>query len=307
MKAIADSDYRGGAAPLHPLREAWRRRWCGLRIPKCVTAFLRSRPERTMRGHLVLEARNLSFSFGEMPVLVNVNLRLDPGGLVGVIGPNGAGKSTLLRLLSRALLPNRGEIVLNRRALSAWNPLELARVLAVVPQNPELPPAFTSWEIVLMGRTPFLGWMGKESERDRTIARQAMMATGISHLANRRINQLSGGEQQRVVIARALAQEPRVLLLDEPTTHLDINHRVEILRLITDVVKDRRLASLAVFHDLNLASRYCDELVLLRGGTVLARGAPEQVLTPSTIQRAYDVDVTIMRHPGNNLPVVLPT
>ena len=272
-----------------------------------MATLLQSRPERTVRGHLVLEARNLSFSFGEMPVLVNVNLQLDPGKLVGVIGPNGAGKSTLLRLLSRALLPNRGEIVLNRRALIAWNPLELARVLAVVPQNPELPPAFTSWEIVLMGRTPFLGWMGKEGEKDRAITRGAMMATGISHLANRRINQLSGGEQQRVVIARALAQEPRVLLLDEPTTHLDINHRVEILKLITDVVEDRRLASLAVFHDLNLASRFCDELLLLRSGTVLAHGAPEQVLTQTTIQDAYDVEVTIMRHPGNNLPVVLPT
>ena len=157
-----------------------------------------------------------------------------------------------------------------------------------------------------MGRNPFLGWTGRESEEDRAVARQAMEKTGIWHLADRRIDQLSGGERQRVVIARALAQEPRVLLLDEPTAHLDINHQVETLAFVSRFVKERQLAALTIFHDLNLASRYCDELVLLQGGRILARGVPDEVLTPALIARAYGVGVTIIRHPANSLPVVLP-
>jgi len=226
--------------------------------------------------------------------------------MVGVIGPNGAGKSTLVKLLSRVLTPESGRISLGDRSLMDWRAMELARVLTVVPQNPELPAAFTSWEMVLMGRTPFLGWLGKESEKDRAIVQRAMIDTGTWPLAKRGIHQLSGGERQRVIIARALAQEPHVLLLDEPTAHLDINHQIETMNLITQLVEERQLAGLVIFHDLNLASHFCDELVLLQNGTVLAHGAPEQVLTKTAIRQAYNVDVTIMRHPGHDLPVVLP-
>jgi len=255
---------------------------------------------------LVLEAREVTFAYNGAPVLQDVDLRLVPGRVTGVIGPNGAGKSTLVRLLSRLLRPAAGQVRLNGRDLSRWRPAELARVLAVVPQAPELPPVFTAWEVVLMGRTPHLGWLGQESERDRAIARQAMEDVGIWHLAERLIGQLSGGERQRVVIARTLAQEPQVLLLDEPTSHLDINHQIETLSLICRLVRERRLAALAIFHDLNLAAQYCDELVLLQQGRVVARGSPDQVLTPSLIRQVYGVEVTVMPHPGNGLPVVFP-
>jgi iron complex transport system ATP-binding protein len=176
----------------------------------------------------------------------------------------------------------------------------------VVPQDPQLPLAFTAWEMVLMGRTPYLGWMGQESERDRMIARQAMETTDTWRLAHRLIGQLSGGEQQRVVIARALAQEPKILLLDEPTAHLDINYQVETLSLIIRLVKERQLAALAILHDLNLAAQYCDELVLLHQGRVIAQGLAGQVLTPQMLKQVYGTEVTVMPHPRNGLPVVFP-
>jgi iron complex transport system ATP-binding protein len=257
-------------------------------------------------GRAMLEARQVTFSFNGTPVLDRVDLCLEPGHMVGVIGPNGAGKSTLVRLLSRLLIPADGSVRLNGRGLAHWQPAELARVLAVVPQDPELPPAFTAWEMVLMGRTPYLGWMGQESEHDRAIVRQAMEETGVYHLSHRLIGQLSGGERQRVIVARSLAQQPRVLLLDEPTAHLDINHQVETLSLIARLVKQRDLAALAIFHDLNLAAQYCDELVLLNLGRVEARGTPARVLTPALLKRVYGTEVVVMPHPQNGLPTVLP-
>ena len=157
-----------------------------------------------------------------------------------------------------------------------------------------------------MGRTPYLDWLGRERPRDRLQAQEAMTATGILHLADRRINQLSGGERQRVVIARALAQEPRVLLMDEPTAHLDLNHQVDILTLIAGLVRERGLATLAIFHDLNLASRYCDRLILLKEGKMLTTGSPADVLTPDQIERAFGARVTVIPHPNDRLPVVLP-
>lgn len=276
------------------------------RLRSAVEGLFRRQPACAIRKPLPMEATSLSFSFGNCRVVENVDLLLEPGCMVGVIGPNGAGKSTLVKLLSRVLTPESGRISLGDRSLRDWRAMELARVLTVVPQNPELPAAFTSWEMVLMGRTPFLGWLGKESEKDRAIVQRAMIDTGTWPLAKRGIHQLSGGERQRVIIARALAQEPHVLLLDEPTAHLDINHQIETMNLITQLVEERQLAGLVIFHDLNLASHFCDELVLLQNGTVLAHGAPEQVLTKTAIRQAYNVDVTIMRHPGHDLPVVLP-
>ena len=268
--------------------------------------WLQSEPDLPIGADARLDARGLTFSFNGTPVLDQVDLNLEPGRMLGVIGPNGAGKSTLVRLLSRLLVPAGGEVRLNGRALAQWPRSAMARVLAVVPQDPELPPAFTTWEMVLMGRTPYLGWFGQESERDRAVARQAMEDTGTWHLSGRFVSQLSGGEQQRVVIARALAQEPQVLLLDEPTAHLDINHQVEMLNLISHLVRLRQLAALAIFHDLNLASQFCDQLLLLDKGRVAARGAPAQVLTPTVIQGAYGARVEVMAHPQNGLPVVCP-
>ena len=278
----------------------FRQTWPRLR------ALWQPRPAVPAIEQATLEARRVTFSFNGTPVLNQVDLRLEAGKMTGVIGPNGAGKSTLVRLLSHLLTPSEGRIWLNGHDLARWRPSDLARVLAVVPQSPELPPAFTAWETVLVGRTPYLGWMGQESEHDRAIVRQAMEETGIWHLAARLISQLSGGEQQRVAIARALAQDPQVLLLDEPTAHLDINHQVETLSLITRVVRERQLAALAIFHDLNLAAQYCGELVLLHQGQITAQGPPDRVLTPPMLRQVYGVDVTVMPHPHNGLPLVFP-
>jgi len=253
-----------------------------------------------------MDVSQVMFAFNGTPVLDGVDLHLSPGEMVGVIGPNGAGKSTLVRLLSRVLVPGGGRIRLNGHNLAEWRAGELARVLAVVPQDRQLPPTFTAWEMVLLGRTPYLGWMGQASEHDRALAHQAMEDTGTWHLAHRLISQLSGGEQQRVVVARALAQEPQVLLLDEPTAHLDINHQIETLSLIMRLVKQRDLAALAIFHDLNLAAQYCDRLLLLARGRVLAQGTPAQVLTPSLLRQAYGAEVVVVPHPQNGLPAVFP-
>ena len=228
--------------------------------------------------HATLEAEQVTFSFNGTPVLDTVDLCLQSG----------------------------GAIRLNGQGLSLWQPADLARVLAVVPQDPTLPTAFTAWEMVLMGRTPYLGWMGQEAECDRNIVHKAMDDTGIWHLAHRFIGQLSGGERQRVVIARALAQQPRVLLLDEPTAHLDISHQVGTLSLIARLVKERDLAALAIFHDLNLAAQYCDELMLLNRGRVAALGTPDQVLRPSLLEPVYGTQVVVIPHPQNGLPTVLP-
>ena len=266
----------------------------------------RSEPSALADGQATLEAHQVAFSFNGTPVLDQVDLRLEAGRMIGVIGPNGAGKSTLVKLLSRLLTPAQGHVRLNGHSLTRWRPADLARVLAVVPQSPELPPTFTVWELVLMGRTPYMGWVGQESERDRIVARQAMEETGTYHLADRLISQLSGGERQRVVIARALAQEPRVLLLDEPTAHLDINHQIETLSLIARLVMERELAALAIFHDLNLAAQYCEELVLLDRGQIAAQGAPHDVLTPPMLRQVYGAEVIVGAHPQNGLPVVFP-
>jgi len=273
---------------------------------RLVRVFQRSEPSTLADGRATMEAHQVTFSFNGTPVLSQVDLCLEAGRMIGVIGPNGAGKSTLVRLLSRLLTPAQGRIRLNGHSLARWRPADLARVLAVVPQSPELPPTFTAWELVLMGRTPYMGWMGQESELDRAVACQAMEETGTYHLANRLISQLSGGEQQRVIIARALAQEPQVLLLDEPTAHLDINHQVETLSLIARLVRERELAALAIFHDLNLAAQYCGELVLLDQGQIVAQGTPHDVLTPPVLQQVYGIKVTVGAHPQNGLPVVFP-
>ena len=251
-------------------------------------------------------ARDLCFAYNGQPVLHKVSLDLAPGRLIGVIGPNGAGKSTLVRLLSGLLAPQSGEVILDGRPIAHWKRRDLARRLAVVPQSPTLPETFTAAEVVLLGRTPYLGLLASESPRDWEAARRAMEMTQTLPLAQRLIGTLSGGERQRVVVARALAQEAPILLLDEPTTHLDVNHQLGLIVLVRHLVHDYHLAALIILHDLNLASVYCDELILLAGGEVLARGQPQQVLTRAQIARAYRADVLVMSHPQTGRPIIVP-
>lgn len=253
-----------------------------------------------------LNANDLSFAYNGDLVLERVSLELTPGRLIGVIGPNGAGKSTLVRLLSGLLTPLEGEVTLAGRAIGRWGRRDLARRLAVAPQSPNLPETFTVAEVVLLGRTPYLGLLGNESPRDRMVAKRAMERTRTWHLAQRLVGTLSGGERQRVVVARALAQEPSVLLLDEPTTHLDVNHQVALIVLVRQLVAEDDLSALAILHDLNLASLYCDELILLANGRIVAHGQPQEVLTHERIASAYGTDVIVLPHPQTGRPVIVP-
>lgn len=254
---------------------------------------------------LQLRTEDLVFSYNHKPILDGVNIELRPGEMVGLVGPNGAGKSTLINLLSRTLMPQRGHVWLDGQALEQLSPEQVARRVAVVPQVFEVPAGFTAREIVMMGRTPHLGWLKSESAHDEEIVRAAMIATGTWHLANRLINRLSGGERQRVIFARALAQEPQVLLLDEPTAHLDVAHQIEVMEIARRLKRERALTVLSVLHDLNLAAQYCDRIILLKDGRVFAAGAPASVITSNVLRAVYGIEMCVFPHPRNQLPVAL--
>jgi iron complex transport system ATP-binding protein len=248
--------------------------------------------------------RAVTVRYGGFTALRSLSLELPPGSFAAVLGPNGAGKSTLVRVLTGLVAPAEGEVSYGKRPLARMAPAELARLVAVVPQDVWVPFEYTVLEMVLMGRAPHLGALGLERERDVAVAREALARLDLLALADRPIQTLSGGERQRVLLARALAQETPVLLLDEPTAHLDIAHQGATLRLLAALHAEGRTVA-AVLHDLNLASLYCPRLVLLAGGAVAADGAPEEVLTEERLREVYGAAVTVGRHPENGRPVVL--
>jgi len=252
-----------------------------------------------------LKIDNLEVGYGAAPVISGVTIEIPAGEFVGIIGPNGSGKTTLLRAVARVLKPTVGKVLLDGRDIFELSVREMAREVAVVPQETTVAFDFTCLEVVLMGRNPHLGRFQVEGSRDREIAEQAMQMTGTLHLASRPINALSDGERQRVVIARGLAQQARTILLDEPTSHLDINYQFEIMDLIRSLNRKNGLTVLAVLHDLNLAAQYADRLVLLGGGGVQAIGVPEEVLTADNVRRVYKAEVWVRRHPTTGRPYVI--
>ena len=239
----------------------------------------------------------LSCNYGNVKVLENVFLSTGRGECVGIIGPNGSGKSTLLKALSKIIKPASGSIVLMGRDLQSISRGELARKVAVVSQDTPTDFNFTGLDIVLMGRNPHMKRFAVEGRKDYEIAQASMELTSTWPLRDRMFNELSGGERQRVIIARALAQEPSVLLLDEPVSHLDISHQIEILELVDRLKRTRGLLVVLVIHDLNLAARYCDRLILLDSKTIKAAGTPAEVLTRENIRNAFHADVLVRRHP----------
>ena len=255
----------------------------------------------------MIELRNVSLGYNGSPILNNINLKAMPGKMLGLIGPNGSGKSTLLKGITRVIHPFSGHIFIDGRNIGSMKREELARLMATVPQNPVLPEAFTAFEVVLMGRTPHLGLLRYEGKEDIAIAWRAMEATQIESLAERRVGELSGGERQRVVIARALTQQPKVILLDEPTAHLDIKHQIEILNLVKGLCLEQDLTVVTAMHDLNLAAQYCDWLVMLNGGKIYTEGMPQNVLTAQNIKEVYGAEVCVFPHPINKLPTTLVT
>ncbi len=253
----------------------------------------------------MLEVKSLCVAYGSRLVLRDINLILAPGNVVGLIGPNGAGKTTLIRAMSGVLPIQSGQVWVNGQALGRLPPAQRARWVGVVPQARNLPPAFSGWETVALGRTPYLNWLGQFSTRDKTAIQSAMQRTSTLDLADRLVGELSGGEQQRLLIARALAQSAPILLLDEPTAHLDLQYQFGLLDLVRELAKKDGLSILLALHDLNLVARYTDQVLLLVGGQVQAAGAPQEVLTANRLSQAYHVNLKVApASPGMPLMVL---
>jgi iron complex transport system ATP-binding protein len=253
----------------------------------------------------MLAVKSLSVNFGSKAVLQDVSLDVEPGEVLALIGPNGAGKTTLFRTISGVIRPHSGAIRVASHDLSSLSATERSRYMAVVPQARKLPPDYTVWQTVLLGRTPYLGWLGQSSQPDRDRTRWALERTGTLALAGQRIDELSGGEQQLVLLARALAQETPILLLDEPTAHLDLQHQSSLLSLVRELAREQRLSVLMALHDLNLVALYADRVALLVKGRINALGKPADVLTTAHLTEVYQVPLHILPHPIYGTPLVL--
>lgn len=249
----------------------------------------------------MIGVQNLSIRIEGRPILRDVSLRAGKGEFIGLIGPNGSGKSTLLRAMARLLPPSSGGLWIAGKPLKDYSYKELARAVGYVPQDTSVDFDFSVRDIVLMGRYPYMSRFGAETRHDREIVRQAMLKTATLHLADRVVTSLSGGQRQMVLIAKALAQEPQVLLLDEPISALDLRYQLHVLELMRNLARQGRTV-IAALHDLNLAARFCHRLVLLANGEVNGSGTPEEVLTPETIERAYDVRAIVRIDPWFGSP-----
>ena len=254
----------------------------------------------------MLTVDRVTFAYDARPVVDGLALEVREGELVGVVGPNGSGKTTLMRLISGLLRPASGTVRVDGADLRSLKPGQRARLVSVVPQNPQLPLGFTVVDLVLMGRNPHLKLLEQSGPRDMEVVSRAMRETDTYHLAGRTLETLSGGERQRAVVAMALAQESPVVLLDEPTASLDLAHQVGIMDLVSQLREKHGVAVLAAMHDLTLAAQYCSRLVMLAGGRAFAEGPPEAVLTRENISDVYGADVFILPHPQRRTPVVLP-
>jgi iron complex transport system ATP-binding protein len=253
-----------------------------------------------------VEAQELRCRYGAVEALRGVSLSVAAGEFVGVLGPNGSGKSTLVKALSRVLRPASGRVLLDGADVWRLGPRAVARKVAVVPQDAPAPFDFTALEVVLMGRSPHLSRLAAEGVEDLRIAREAMERTDTWAFAGRPITQLSGGERQRVTLARALAQEPRLLLLDEPTSHLDLGYQMETLERLAALNAESGTTLLAVLHDLNLAAAFCARVVLLSEGRIVADGSPDAVLTQERLRDVYRVEVLVLPDPVHGRPHVYP-
>lgn len=250
-----------------------------------------------------LECRDLRVAYDEREVLGGVTETIRPGEWLGVVGPNGAGKSTLLRALAR-LVPFRGEVTIGERRTSRMSRRAFARLVAYVPQQPTFPAEMRALDYVALGRTPHHGYFGGEGEIDRRLCGELLERLSATHLAHRELGEMSGGELQRLVLARALAQEAPVLVLDEPTSALDLGRRVDALELIDEVRVERGLTVISSMHDLTLAAQFADRLMLLAQGTVVAEGTPDMVLQESVLNHFFGVGVQVLRSDEGQLVVI---
>ncbi len=250
-----------------------------------------------------ITVQDVTFSYRSTPTLSGVSLQLQESEVLGMIGPNGSGKTTLLKCINKILEPKQGKIILDKQEAKKMSRMEVAKHIGYVPQSSSSnPTALPVFEIVLMGRRPHITW--QSSEKDNAKVWEALKMLNIENLAMRDFYELSGGEQQRVLIARSIAQEAKVLLLDEPTSNLDIKHQLEVMYLTRKLVTKEKLAAAVAIHDLNLASRFCDKIVMMKNGKIFAAGDAHTVLSPETIRTVYGVEVLV--NFDTRIPYIIP-
>jgi iron complex transport system ATP-binding protein len=254
----------------------------------------------------MLKIDSLTVAYGDKIVLRNISFEVGSGEILALIGPNGAGKSTLIRAATGVVPVKTGRMSVDGQDLTNLSPAQRAKIVAVVPQARQLGGAFSVEQAVMMGRTPYLNWLGQEGEADKAAVRLALQQTCLDAFADRQIAKLSGGEQQRVLLARALAQSTPVLLLDEPTNHLDLQHQTNLLSLVKNLAKKEQLAVLMALHDLNLVSFFADKVALLVNGELRNLGTPQEVIRAEDISAAYRTPVEVVPHPVTGAPIIFP-
>lgn len=252
----------------------------------------------------ILEVKDVSFSYNEKEILKDITFDLKEGEMLGVLGPNGAGKTTLLRIISGALRPSKGTVLVEGKELHQIPPKERAKKMAILPQNEPLVEYLTVREMVMLGRIPYFSLLFGPKKKDEEAVDRALEMVGMKGFANRKMGQLSGGERQKVLIARALAQEPSLLMLDEPIVHLDLSHQLEILFLLKELKEKKKLSIVCVLHDVNLASYFSDKLLLLRDGRIQAYGEPQEVITPDNLKKVFNIQAIIRGNPLSARPYI---
>ena len=253
-----------------------------------------------------LSTESLTLAYGARTIVERLSLGIPAGRITAIVGPNGCGKSTLLRALARLISPREGQVVLDGKALHSRPSKEVARTLGLLPQSPTAPEGIAVADLVGRGRHPHQRPLARWNERDYEVVAQSLAATGTTELADRSVDELSGGQRQRVWIAMALAQETDILLLDEPTTFLDVSHQIEVLDLLTDLNRERGTTIVMVLHDMNLAARYADQVFAMRAGDVVAAGPPHAVMTSDLIREIFALDALVIDDPVSGTPIVLP-
>ncbi len=248
--------------------------------------------------------KNLSYAYANRPVLKDITFSVETGDFFVIIGPNGSGKTTLMKLISGLLKPHQGRLEILNRPIGRYTRKALAKRIAFVPQMPAVDFPFTVAEMVLMGRSPHLGLLGIEQQKDLEIARQALKFTGMEHLTQRKLDQLSGGEQQRVCIARAICQEPDIILLDEPTASLDLAHQIRLMDMMETLKNEKGITVVMISHDVNLAAMYGNQLLLLSKGHIVCQGPPEEVLTFQKLEETYGCTLLVDESPLGEIPRV---
>ncbi|KAF5418241.1 MAG: iron complex transport system ATP-binding protein [Candidatus Methanocomedens sp.] len=249
-----------------------------------------------------LQAKDIVFSYNSSPILKNVSFDIPPSKLVSIVGPNGSGKSTLIKCIDRILTPRSGSILIDRKEVTRMNRMDVARNIAYVPQNSLRIFPNNVVDTVLMGRRPHLGWLSSDNDEEKVW--EVLRLLGIEEFGMSNFNELSGGQQQKVLLARALVQEADVLLLDEPTSNLDIWHQLDVMNIIRNLVDKKVITALMAVHDLNLASRYSDRMIMMKGGRIIAAGEPSYVLTPENIEAVYNVEASVRRQ--SDTPYIVP-